>query len=673
MTNMHEIDTSKVTGLSRTLFKKRGNLGRYRDVWLELDRMALMEYQTSSATKAKRIDILDSDKIEYMISDGSTIGESDTLIITSIVSGKKGVSYYKAKNSESFHLWLRYLRRAVGANRVITGKAVIGIDISLFEDPACLSDIDGNLLDVNDGLCLLLGYEKSELIGKHNTIMMPTIVKAKHDWYMKNYENDPDSAKKLGCPRICNALHKNGKKVRIQITLGQIETETGRQYITTLKDEIQGIGIDGELHRIVGSKSESQDLIDAATVGQIDDTTGGADSPSDDGSADSPRVRIRTGRNGSPATSPTSSPITSPIYSRRTNRKKRSVDTIDKVSPSPTEESEPVSHSDAILFDAVDDLIPSIKEVLSRANRLSALKMSQVITTNRKLAQDKNELHQTISELDAEARRLRVTTLIQKRALDSLITFGSDVDHDIPKSLKPEEHNLFSSLKQIVIDEIRRTADTPNSFFREDSLECRKIRSAFFTVGASYLHFTMADAIAYIRAEIDTLEPDILTPVDDKRVGEHNVRSSQRFIRRVARIIHAIETSVDSLPQIIKEILIFARAELRRAGYSDATQTVTSFLFLRFYVPPIADPESFGLIGPAETICGIGPNLVRTSSKLQIQMVNRSMCWALIARIVQSLANDTLLSHQDPASQEINSYLQKNNRKVKKFMGVILS
>jgi PAS domain S-box-containing protein len=651
--------------------------------------MALIEYTTSSATKAKQIDLLDSQKTEYVISDGTNIGEPQTLIITAITAGKKSTSYYKAKNSDLFHLWLRYLRRAVGANKAATGKAVIGIDIGLFEDPVCLTDIDGNILDVNDGLCLLLGYEKFELVGQHNTILMPKIVASKHDWYMKNYENSDNSSKKVGCPRICNALHKNGRLIRVQITLGQVDTETGRQYIATMKDDT--IPEATTHHRIMESKSKSHEQLIGTRKTDLDNPTASAvlsdDVGSSDASAESPKFPVRTGSpainsigipainsTGSPIGSPTGSPVTSPIYSRRTSRRKRSLCRSDHQSIDQSAEDLEINHADTVLFDAVDDLLPTIKDALSRANRLNSLKMSQVINGNRKLAQEKNELHQTISELDTEAQRLRITSMIQKRALDSLITFEIDAESDVPPTIRPEERQVFSAMKEIVTDEVEGAIGNVVTFFREETMNSRKIRSVFFVNGASYLLDTLGDAIIYIRSEIDSLEPDILVDVGpDREAGEANVRNAQRFIRRVSRIMNAISASIEAMPPIIRETLIFAKSELDRVKSPDPIQTVTSFLFLRFYVPAIADPESFGLIGSSESIVAMGPGEVRTSVKLQMQMMKRTKCWALIARILQSLANNTPLGHQDPASKEINAYIQRSNRKVKKFMGEVLT
>ena len=687
--SLDSIDISRATGLPRTLFKRKGKIGRY-DVWLEIDGMMLKEYSSRNDPKPKSVEFLDSLTIEYTIIDGSTIGESEVLIIATECDGKKDTINYKAQSDEIHKIWFRYLRRTLGAKNAMNSKVRLGFNIEMFDDPSCLTDIDGIILDVNNSLCVLLGYEKKELIGKPNTILMPQIVASKHDWYMRNRETRNESEHKPGCPHTCNAQHKNGRTIRVQISLSEVQTESGKQYIAKMRDDtIPNLGKDLDYMstgtRFFDSLDDSPAYIPSIEHTKHHNKTnkkGESEHPpqSIDGECPArPKGRRANKRNiestdgltddqdyssssTTPIASPVNTPTVSPIYARRTLRGN-------------SDDAEIVSHADAILYDAIDGMIPAIKEALSKANRLTDLKMEQIISAHRGLIQDKLEVERILMETEEEVRKLETIKSIQDRALSSLISADApDIYKDIifPKSLTLDQYPLFSTLKSMITIELERTYDTPNTFFREESAEARKIRGIFLSSGAEYLQSTLSDAIDYIQADIDSLDSNILVHVadDDPVTRDMNVYNAQRFIRRANRIIHDIIVSIDSLPVILKEALKFMYDGLKNNGQSKSGQTVASFMFLRFYIPVIADPEKFGFI---KTIASLGSNLDDIKSIDPSSIVaKRSKCWAMVARIIQNLVNNSLLSNSDPASKEINKYLKENKGNIRDFTKKLL-
>ena len=689
--SLDSIDISRATGLPRTLFKRKGKIGRY-DVWLEIDGMMLKEYSSRNDPKPKSVEFLDSLTIEYTIIDGSTIGESEVLIIATECDGKKDTINYKAQSDEIHKIWFRYLRRTLGAKNAMNSKVRLGFNIEMFDDPSCLTDIDGIILDVNNSLCVLLGYEKKELIGKPNTILMPQIVASKHDWYMRNRETRNESEHKPGCPHTCNAQHKNGRTIRVQISLSEVQTESGKQYIAKMRDDtIPNLGKDLDYMstgtRFFDSLDDSPAYIPSIEHTKHHNKTnkkGESEHPpqSIDGECPArPKGRRANKRNiestdgltddqdyssssTTPIASPVNTPTVSPIYARRTLREN-------------SDDVEIVSHADAILYDAIDGMIPAIKEALSKANRLTNLKMEQIINAHRGLIQDKLEVERILMETEEEVRKLETIKSIQDRALSSLISADTpDIykDNNFPKSLTLDQYPLFSTLKSIITIELERSYDTPNTFFREESAEARKIRGIFLSSGAEYLQSTLSDAIDYIQADIDSLDPNILVHVadDDPVTRDINVYNAQRFIRRANRIIHDIIVSIDSLPVILKEALKFMYDGLKNNGQSKSGQAVASFMFLRFYIPVIADPEKFGFI---KTIASLGASSsldgIKSIDPSSI-VTKRAKCWVMIARIIQNLVNKSLLSNSDPASKEINKYLKENKGNIRDFTKKLL-
>lgn len=731
-----------VIGLNRKPFKKRKIIGS-KHVWLELTDMKLEEYDSSNNSKVKHTDVLNSESIDYTVSDGSKmIGEPFTIMLSKVMlysrhdrydkNGKHKLkksdpirTFYVAESAKTFEVWLRYLRRIIGANKVVSNNIDSGLHIQMWSDPACVTDIDGNIIDVNEPLCKLFGYERSELIGQHNTIFMPRLVAAKHDSYMKRYE-ESGAKKIIGQSRVVSAIMKNGQQFQIHLKIDEVVSSNGdlnKQYVATMKDSAI-LTLDNDF------SLQKKESADACTL-------------------------------------------------------------------------DPVLNN--VVDDVMQSMIAQLKSALSHANETSALKLSYALSANRELEKQNKRLQSAILESELYASRLEALNTINRRALDLMNPNTDSDDTDRARSaeflrdmcatypaetsnLSAADFNLVQSILTDIDHEISKTSyDSINILFREDDEHTQRIRSFMFVVGGSWLYTTLKDAVSYVMLDIDTLDPDIFydnnnnaghtdpkdltasrtltrkfsikkmksvkedhdeqtgqtgqtaqapvehTQVDSDSSDDTNViklvKNADKFVRRVDRIFKAIINNIDGCPFMIRYVVSYLKQKieevlrkktdddrrisrsatemLRAQDKSDSTITsiLTGLLFLRFFVPAISQPSAYGLIRETQNVqtdrsdladqinqTQISPVLSRnkmspkTSQKLpkdekepdqnalmQTAQLKRVRVWSMMAKSIQFLANDSSFPNRSNsvAIDVMNLFLSKNRQKIGMFVEAV--
>jgi len=733
-----------VIGLNRKPFKKRKTFSS-KSVWLELTDMTLEEYDSSDSSKVKHTDVLNSESVNYTVSDGSKmIGEPYTILLTKDVlvlskhKPKKSDpvrTFYVAESAKTFDVWLRYLRRIIGANKVVAGVIDSGLHIQMWSDPACVTDIDGNIIDVNEPLCKLFKYERSELIGQHNTIFMPKLVAAKHDSYMRNHEKY-GVKKVIGQSRTVTAIVKNGQPIQIQLKIDEVMSSSGdKQYVATMKDLLI-LTLDNDFSL---QKKESADAcaLDPALNNVLDDVM------------QSMIAQLKTALS----------------HSNETNTLKLSY----ALSANRELEKQNKRLQTAILE---TELYAARLEALNTINR-RALDLLNPYTDSGDtgIAKSAEFLRDMCITYPAETSNLSAADF---KLVQSVLT---DIDHEISKTLY----------------------DSINILFREDDEHTQRIRSFMFVVGGPWLYTTLKDAVSYVMSDIDTLDPDIFSdmhtgsgkdcapskmltrkfsvkkmktskeeqaePTDKAEQTEHAeyanqipaehaqvdsdssdgtgvvpiklVKSADRFVRRVSRIFKAILDNVDGCPFMIRYVVTYLKRRLEEVvdiGEADdrmtrsvaemvkaqdksdsITSILSGLLFLRFFVPAIAQPAAYGLVRETQNVqtdrsdqtdqtnqtdqidqTQISPVLSRhkmspkTSPKpskdekepehnynhsalMQKAQLKRIRVWGLMAKTIQFLANGSSFSNRSNsvAIDVMNLFLSKNRQKICMFVEAV--
>lgn len=91
----------------------------------------------------------------------------------------------------------------------------------------CVTDEEGNFLEVNDAYCHLYGYTQEELIDEHFTIVIPP---EQHAAARKMYDEFIQTEQES--PRIREVLRKDGSTIRVEVRSALIKSEGRRLKVT---------------------------------------------------------------------------------------------------------------------------------------------------------------------------------------------------------------------------------------------------------------------------------------------------------------------------------------------------------------------------------------------------------------------------------------------------------
>lgn len=96
-------------------------------------------------------------------------------------------------------------------------------------------DTCGIIRDINAAGCSIFGYEKSELIGKNVSILVPSPDRENHDDYIRRYLNTGE-AKIIGYGREVEAVRKSGKTFPIELAISETEIKGERMFVGVTRD-----------------------------------------------------------------------------------------------------------------------------------------------------------------------------------------------------------------------------------------------------------------------------------------------------------------------------------------------------------------------------------------------------------------------------------------------------
>jgi len=112
---------------------------------------------------------------------------------------------------------VKYLARQIN-------KQNLGSIIENMNDAAVLGDSEATILGFNLAAEKLFGYKKSDVIGKNvkDVLIYDEEIRKKHPQYIQEHFT---LGKKnlIGTQRVVSALHKNGKKIQVSISLAAVE------------------------------------------------------------------------------------------------------------------------------------------------------------------------------------------------------------------------------------------------------------------------------------------------------------------------------------------------------------------------------------------------------------------------------------------------------------------
>jgi GTPase-activator protein for Ras-like GTPase len=248
--------------------------------------------------------------------------------------------------------------------------------------------------------------------------------------------------------------------------------------------------------------------------------------------------------------------------------------------------------------DALCELVKSASEELTEklliryANQKAKLERTELALAKAK-AKHSDTLEE-LSQVDEENARLRVSANIAERALDLLIA--------------SDEDSTLDALRSAIQAEVQRAADSPNTLFRENDVNMKRISAFLFVDGATFLRDSLAAPLATARSRLLSINvadvfdrADASSDTKSKHVAPDGLAARQtkqaRYIgREFAHILKQIERHVDRCPSKTRELLQFMKAEIEESFSLNPVDVTGSFWFLRFFVPAVVNPEHFGLV-----------------------------------------------------------------------------
>ncbi|MGB5453591.1 MAG: PAS domain S-box protein [Sedimenticolaceae bacterium] len=130
---------------------------------------------------------------------------------------------FEQRNSS---LFMRSLQSSVSRQRAILQSMVDGM---------VTIDARGRILNVNNAVTRLFGYEQKELVGSNVRMLMPDPDRSAHDGYLRNYLETGNS-KILGSGREVMARRKDGSLFPVLLTLGESVEGDERIFVGILHD-----------------------------------------------------------------------------------------------------------------------------------------------------------------------------------------------------------------------------------------------------------------------------------------------------------------------------------------------------------------------------------------------------------------------------------------------------
>lgn len=202
-------------------------------------------------------------------------------------------------------------------------------------------------------------------------------------------------------------------------------------------------------------------------------------------------------------------------------------------------------------------------------------------------------------------------------------------------------------IRTIVQEEIDRT-DSIEVLFRGNTV-CTKAMDHFMKlVGSMYQREVLMPIVEVINREAASLE----VQKEKMTNGEDWKRNVARLQKLTELLLQRIFQSVNHCPPPVRNLLSFIReASIAKFPHAPTVKhtSVTSFIFLRFFVPAVLNPKLFGLTAnmPSEQHMRI---------------------FTLVAGILQKLANLTKYRELELYINALNPFLEENFPKARAFV-----
>ena len=131
----------------------------------------------------------------------------------------------------------------------------------------------GEIVLINSQTLKLFGYAREELLGQKLEMLLPERFRAKHVGHRAAYQSAPH-VRPMGTGLKLFGLHKNGQEIPIEVSLSQLETESGPLTMSALRDISERVQAESELHATLRELEDFKAALDEHAILAITDPEG---------------------------------------------------------------------------------------------------------------------------------------------------------------------------------------------------------------------------------------------------------------------------------------------------------------------------------------------------------------------------------------------------------------
>ena len=127
--------------------------------------------------------------------------------------------------------------------------------------PGALIRIDdsGVITSFSRGAERVFGYSASEVVGRSINMLMPSPYREEHDSYLANYRST-GIRKIIGIGRVVVAQRKDGNTFPIELSVGEVQTASGRQFLGFIRDITASERTERQIHQLQTNLLQSSRL-----------------------------------------------------------------------------------------------------------------------------------------------------------------------------------------------------------------------------------------------------------------------------------------------------------------------------------------------------------------------------------------------------------------------------
>jgi PAS domain S-box-containing protein len=195
-----------------------------------------------------------------LVAQGQTIGVAELLASEVLEPDPDMTAVLEALGAQIGQL----LQRVVADEATAISEARKAAILEAAVDVVITADLDGCILEANHALTDLLGWPVEQAIGARiSDLLVPPELRERHEAGLRRYA-DPDHAPAGGRRIEVEALHRDGGRVPIELTVTRVDAPGQRLVTAFLRDVSERRRVDAERERLLEAEQNARASAEAA-------------------------------------------------------------------------------------------------------------------------------------------------------------------------------------------------------------------------------------------------------------------------------------------------------------------------------------------------------------------------------------------------------------------------